>query len=210
LLFNIFPNKIQTKKLEQNMKKLIVLFFFHFFIILVLQTHAFVEAAFEKKVPGITYLKNEVFDNSFCKHYLIYSGINTGYGFYGINVATNKFFLIEALDSKNRVIKKFDMSNFNTKSTFARFCTVASWLYNFNVENEDIKKKAGKNVRIYKLREKYLKKVYQNIGKYSVRDIKNCTSFTIKMVTVVPPDIWNTSLQKNNIYAIQEYSFQNK
>jgi hypothetical protein len=192
------------------MKKLIVFFAFHFFILLVLQTYAFIDAAFEKKVACLAYLKEEIFDNPLCKHYLVYSGINTGYGFYGINVATNKFFLVEALDSKNKLIKKFDLSNFNTKSTFSRFSTVVSWLYNFNVENEEIKKKAGKNSRIYKLREKFLQKVYQNIGQYSVRELKDCKSYTIKMVTVVPPDIWKTSLQKNNIYALQEYNFQNK
>lgn len=192
------------------MKKLIVLFAFHFFIILALQLYAFVDAAFDKKVTGLKFLKDEVFENTFCKHYLIYSGINTGYGFYGINVATNKFFLVEAMDSQNRIIKKFDISDFKTKSTYARFSTVVSWFYNFNVENEAIKKKSGQNSRIYKLREKYLHKIYQDIGEYSVKGLKNCKSFKIKMVTVVPPDIWNTTLQKNNIYVLQEYSFQNK
>jgi hypothetical protein len=192
------------------MKKIIFLFIFHFFIIIVLQLYAFIDSAFEKKLTTLKFLKNNVFENTICKHYLIYSGINTGYGFYGINVATNKIFLIEAMDSQNRIIKKFDVSNFKTKSTYARFSTIVSWFYNFNVENEEIKKKSGKNSRIYKLREKYLKKIYQDIGEFSVKDLKNCKSFKIKMVTVVPPDIWNTTLQKNNIYVLQEYSFPNK
>ena len=192
------------------MKKLVVFFSFHFFCIVVIQIYAFVDAAFEKKVIGLTEIKREVMDNSVCKHYLVFSGIDTGYGFYGVNVATNKFFLVEARDSNKEVIKKFDLSNFNSTTTFSRFGTVTSFLYNFEVENEEIKKKGGKDSRLYKLREKYLKRLYEHVGEYSVKDMKNCKSYSIRLATVVPPDIWATSLQKNNIYAIQEYNFETK
>ncbi len=192
------------------MKKLIILFSFHFFIILVIQSYAFIHAAFDKKIKPLQFIKERIFENTHCKHYLMFSGLNTGYGFYGINVATNKFFLIEAMDSNNKVISKFDISSFNSKCTYARFNTIVSWYYNFNVENEEIKKKHGKESRIYKLREKYLLKIYQNIGKFGVKELKNCTCFKIKMVTVVPPNIWNTDLQKNNAYVLQEYNFPNK
>lgn len=198
------------------MKKLFVFFCFHFFIIITLQTYLFINSAFEKDVPVLGYLKNKVYAHSLMKHYLVFSGINTGYGFYGINVATNKFFFVEVLDSENRIIKKIDVSDFNTKNSYSRFSTCPSWFYNFNIETNEIKTKSkGKNdnnesKKYYKLRDRYLEKVYEYIGRSNIKNIKNCESFNVKLVTVVPPDIWNSNLEQNNIYVLQKFNFKNR
>lgn len=197
----------------KSMKKLLALFAIHFFIIITFQSYLFISAAFEKNdVIILSYLKQQVYNNSAAKYYLLFSGINTGYGFYGINVATNKYYFVEAFDQKNKLITKTDVSDFQTKNSYCRFTTLPSWLYNFNVETEDLRKK-GRNKETKKyceLRDRYLRKVYECIGVSSVKHIKNCKNFNIKLVTVVPPNIWNSDLEKNNIYVLQKFSFKNK
>ena len=77
------------------MKKTAIFFAIHLFMILTLSTYLFIDAAFNKDKKMDIFLlgslKTKVYDSPFIRPYMILSGINTGYGFYGINVATNKY-----------------------------------------------------------------------------------------------------------------------
>lgn len=194
------------------MKKIVAFFSLHLFIIITLQIYLVFDSVFEKNsIPVIGFLKKDIYSKSPMKHYLMFSGINTGYGFYGINVATNKYFIVEIININKNIIKKINVNNFNSANSFSRFSTCGSFIYNFNVETNEIKKKDKKNSERYcLLRDKFVSKIYKYIGKREVNDIKNCESFKVKLITVVPPNIWNNKLEKNNIYVLQEFSFKNK
>lgn len=197
------------------MKKIVVFFFFHFFIVLTLSIYLFINAVSKTKrdLPVLTYLKNDIYDSNFIRPYLVFSGINTGYGFYGVNVATNKFFLIEIQDEENCIVEKINVSNFKTKNSFQRFHTLPSWLYNFKVETNELKEEPTSNdekVRYITLRDEYIKKMNKHILKsyLSKKTLKENYNYIIKLVTVVPPNIWENKLEKNNIYVLEEYVFK--
>lgn len=167
----------------------------------------------KKEIPVLGFLKKNVYDSNVVRPYMVLSGINTGYGFYGINVATNKFFLIEVLDKENCLVEKINVSNFKTKNSFQRFHTLPSWLYNFKVETKDLRKELDtvtkNDIKYFDLREEYVEKVFKHILKSYVKDIERDeeNTYAIKLITVVPPDIWKSELEKNNIYVLTEYNF---
>lgn len=144
---------------------------------------------------------------------MIFSGTNTGYGFYGVNVATNKYYFVELYDVNNVFIKKIEINNFKTSNAFSRFDTSTSWIYNFNVDtkeyeknNEDSKQKE----KYCKIRNDYETKIYKYIGQFYAKKEKNCKFYKVKLATIVPPNIWKSKLTQNNLYVIQEKSFKIK
>lgn len=196
------------------MKKISTFFCFHLFIVLTLSIYLFIDAISDKKknLPFLTYLKKDIYDSNLIRPYLVFSGINTGYGFYGVNVATNKFFLIEILDKQNCIIEKINVSNFKTKNSFQRFHTLPSWLYNFKVETTELKETPTvfqEEEKYIQLREQYVKKINKHILKsyLTQKYLEKKYKYVIKLVTVVPPNIWETDLKKNNIYVLEEYVF---
>lgn len=199
------------------MKRISVFFCIHFFIIIILSIYLFLDSILDSKkdFPIVSFLKKDVFDSNYIRPYLVFTGINTGYGFYGVNVATNKFFLIEILDKKNNIIKKINVSDFKTKNSFSRFHTLPSWLYNFKVETKELKDKGlvSKNDEKYiKLRDEYVKKVNKHIlnSYINKNELNKEFTYVIKLITVVPPDIWNNNLEKNNIYVLETNFFKSK
>ncbi|MGX1025047.1 hypothetical protein [Psychroflexus sp. MBR-150] len=197
------------------MKKISIFFSIHFFIVSTLSIYLFIDAVSKtkKKIPVLTHLKNDIYDSNFIRPYLVFSGINTGYGFYGINVATNKFFLIEILDEQNCIVEEINVSNFKTKNSFQRFHTLPSWLYNFKVETTELKEKSSileEENKYIELRDEYVKKINKHILKSYIRveDLKENYIYRIKLITVVPPDIWKSNLDKNNIYVLEEHDFK--
>lgn len=195
------------------MKKLTIFFGVHIFIVLTLSIYLFVDAAFNKDKKDIFFfssLKSNVYDSPYVRPYLVFSGINTGYGFYGINVATNKYFLVEVLDEQNCTVEKLNVSDFKTSNSFSRFHTLPSWIYNFKVETNDIRKKDQIDEKFLKLRDTYVRKVFKHVLKSHLKAPLENKKYAIKLVTVVPPNIWEEKLEKNNIYVLEEYEFENK
>lgn len=198
------------------MKKLTVFFGIHVFIIFTLSVYLFIDAAFNKDKEMNIYffgdLKKNVYDSPIMRPYMVLSGINTGYGFYGINVATNKYFLIEILDNQNKMVDELNVSNFKTSNSFSRFHTLPSWIYNFKVETNDIKEleSAKDNEKYIELRETYVRKMFKHLLKSYIKEpIKN-RKYLVKLVTVVPPDIWKEKLEKNNVYVLEKFEFENE
>ena len=196
------------------MKKTTIFFAVHLFVILTLSTYLFIDAAFNKDKKMDIFLlgslKTEVYDSPFVRPYMILSGINTGYGFYGINVATNKYFLIDVLDDENNVISKLNVSNFKTSNSFSRFHTLPSWIYNFNVETKDLLEVENPDDKYIGLRKTYVRKVFKHLLKSYIKDPQDNRKYLIKLVTVVPPNIWKEKLEKNNIYVLEEFEFKNQ
>ena len=193
------------------MKK-ILFYIFHFALIFCLQLYLFLNSGLDiKYIPILTEIKEDVLFNSPIKHYMVFTGINTGYGFYGVNVATNKYFFIELLDKNKKVIENIEVNDFKTANSFSRFETSTSWIYNFHVETEELENKIKKNKakkKYCEIRKDYEKKIYKYIGLYYAKKNSNCKFYNIKLATVVPPNIWEQKLEKNNIYVIKELSFK--
>lgn len=197
------------------MKRISIFFSIHFFIVFTLSIYLFIDAAIKtkKELPVLTHLKKDIYDSNFIRPYLVFSGINTGYGFYGINVATNKFFLIEILDGQNQIVERINVSDFKTKNSFQRFHTLPSWLYNFEVETAELKEKSSvseEDSKYIELRDEYVRKVNKHILKSYIKekDLKENYNYRIKLITVVPPNIWKSKLDKNNIYVLEEQDFK--
>lgn len=195
------------------MKK-IFLCFTYFFLIFSLQLYLFLNDALKiEYIPFFTEIKEKIISNSPLHEFMIFSGTNTGYGFYGVNVATNKYYFVELYDVNNVFIKKIEINNFKTSNAFSRFDTSTSWIYNFNVDtkeyeknNEDSKQKE----KYCKIRNDYETKIYKYIGQFYAKKEKNCKFYKVKLATIVPPNIWKSKLTQNNLYVIQEKSFKIK
>lgn len=202
------------------MKKKIALFFlFHFIIIATLSVYlvidSFVDVHYQKKsnIPVIGFLKDNVYDSKYFRNYLILSGINTGYGFYGISVSTEKYLEIDLYDSARQIIKKDNYFNFSTTSGFSRFKGYASHLANYiNDTNEFLQKDNSEETKLNTaIREKYIEKVFKWLGKDIAASTPGCAYYKIKLNTVIPVNVWK---QKENekllIYVIKEIEFPAK
>lgn len=192
----------------------------HFVIILLLQSYLIIsiEIGEDKRIPILSFFKENIYNKQPLNYYSQFSGINTGYGFYGINVATNKYFIIETY-KKNKLIKKENLVHFKTKNGYSRFSTICSWIYNFNVEtkeletklknkkDKDILKNEKEIVQVIKVRKMYIEKLYKYIGKNTIKT-KDYDKYIVKLITVVPPKSFDEVKDKNNVYVIQEYEFK--
>lgn len=195
------------------MKK-VIYFLFHLSLISCLQLYLFLNFGLEiKYTPVLSEIKEDVIYEFPIKHYMVLSGVNTGYGFYGINVATNKYFFVELLNKNKKIINKIEVSDFNTSNSFSRFDSSTSWIYNFNIETQELEKKINKSKEKKKyceVRNEFESKLYKYIGLYYAKKNPECLYYNVKLVTVVPPNIWEQKLEKNNIYVIKTESFQIK
>jgi len=189
---------------------------FHFAIILTsslyLVIDSFVDFNYHKKVnlPVIGFLKDDVYDNEYFRNYLTVSGINTGYGFYGISVSTEKYLEIELYDSAKQLIKKDKYFNFSTTSGFSRFKGYASHLANYiNDTKELLEKDSSEETKFNTgIREKYIEKVFKWMGKDIAAATPNCAYYKIKLNTVIPVNVWQqTTTEKLLVYVIKEIEF---
>ncbi len=202
------------------MKKVLCYFFaIHLFFLCTNALSCFIEQMrpHTEKIPMLGFLKRIYFSPLF-RPYMILSGIESGYGFYGRNVATHKYYFIEFYDKDNRLLETFDYANlFKTANGFSRFQTFPSKLYNFIVQTEDRKKKilSEQENRLIKLRESYTEKTLKYIAQAAVENAEKAgivkgkiTSCKIKFITVVPPlNLFNKDNftdNKQNIYVLKE------
>lgn len=217
------------------MKRLIILFLVHFFIIFINSLYGFWsqvssnnKVSEEKKpIPVLDPLK-AVFSSSAIRPYLVISGIETGYGFYGKNVATNKYLVIEIYDKDSNRIKSIDYAQaFNTSNGLSRFETLPSKLYNFLTETEDLKKVKKKDdtaalQKMISAREQYVEKSLKYIARSVVSsdlskrigltpaEQNEITFFKIKLITIIPPEnIFSKNSKEPSIFVLKEYIYTN-
>lgn len=202
------------------MKKVLCYFFVaHLLVLFTNALSCFIEQMNPhiKKIPVLGSLKRLYFTPLF-RPYMILSGIESGYGFYGRNVATHKYYFIEFYDKDNRLLETFDYANlFKTTNGFSRFQTFPSKLYNFIIKTEDQKKESlnEQGKKLVKLRESYTEKTLKYIARAAVKKVQTTgiangkiTSCKIKFITVVPPlNLFsndNFTSNKQNIYLLKE------
>jgi hypothetical protein len=199
------------------MKKALSIFFLlHLLVIMALSITSIVEAfiSFHHKkkanIPILTSFKNVIYSRKYLHNFLILSGTNTGYGFYGISVSTEKFLEIELYDSSKKLIKADIYFNFNTVNGFSRFKSYASHLSNYINDTEEMIKtdtlpQSKANIAF---REKYIEKVFKYLGNSIAKGTPNCHSYKVKLNTVVPINVWSKEKQENpKKYVIKEIEF---
>lgn len=196
------------------MKRLIIFFAFHFFIVFTLSVYLTANAFFktkyhkEVKVPVINFLVKDIYD----KHatgYLWISGLNTGYGFYGINVSTQKFFIVNVYDKNKNLIIKDNRFNFHTTTGYMRFDGFAYHIANFISESDKMRTdKHPEKIKYLSVREDYVNKVFKYLGKAVAKKINDADTYTVKLCTIIPHDIWSKQkIDKNQVYVEKEIEF---
>ena len=158
--------------------------------------------------------------------YMVLSGAETGYGFYGKNVATTKFIMIECYNKDSTLIQTIDFGQaFKTKNGVVRYETLPSKIYNFLNDTDELKNKliltdSLQAIKTSNQRYEYVEKVFKYIAKSTFsnaflnRNLINSktlneTEFIVtKLITIYPPkDIFSNRTDHQSIYILKEYRF---
>ncbi|KXX72612.1 hypothetical protein [Flammeovirga sp. SJP92] len=166
-------------------------------------------------IPVISLLKQ----NQHTDFYYVITGINTGYGFYGIHTSTEKYFRAYYLDSTDNVLKTDRYFNLSTSNGISRLEGFASFFSNYVADTDKLIKsdttsfedENPKTIRLrehYNFRKDYVAKVLKWYGKNEVKNMPKCDSYKIELLTLVPQDIWQKKKTiKPQLYVVQEGQF---
>lgn len=153
-------------------------------------------------LPSKIYLnaQNILLNNVFINNYALLTGTNTGYGFYGVNVATEKFFIVELFNSSGEKIKTITTFNFKRISSLQRFNVLPSMMFNLISKNKEIYSKEipEENKKYIMVLEKYINKIFKHVGLYAAQSDKNCSSYNVKLCAINVTDIWLDNNYTNN------------
>lgn len=147
------------------------------------------------------FIKNLI-NNPVYHCYAILTGTNTGYGFYGINVATYKFFKVELYDMNGNILKTIITFDIKNQNNLARFEILASRMANYVVENKNYPKNGNK--KILRFRKEVVRKIFKQIGLYEAKKQKNCKYYITTLYTLQPINIWETK-HYNKLKTIGAY-----
>jgi hypothetical protein len=161
-----------------------------------------------KEIPLMSSIASVCYKSRLFNAYRILSGTNTGYGFYGTSVATQKFVSIEVYDKACKLILKDDAFNFNTFVGKSRFDGFPTHISNFMEETKRMKRDENANKKLVALREKYVEKVFKHLGKSVCNKTLNSYCFKISLITILPISIWNEKkISKNVVYVEKIYQY---
>ena len=157
----------------------------------------------DNKNKGIIYY-DKIINNTLFNNYKKISGTNTGYGFYGINVATEAYFLVKVYDNKNQLINSTTTQDIHRKNTLSRFMVLSCSELNSDFEIEKDKKKHKKN-NINKtlplsIKERYSNKIFKYIGLHKIKVLKkDYNYYTVTLYCLNPKNIWISKNTENDI-----------
>lgn len=191
------------------MKKAIKIFFvFHILLIFIssifLTITSYLEFKNKLDNKSSVYLNgNWLLNNPLFYTYKIISGTNTGYGFYGINVGTEAYFLVKVYDKKNNLIYTTTTHGITKKNSITRFMTLScsELCSNSDIEKEKNElKKAKKAIKI-NVNEVFSNKIFKYIGLYDTKNINKSDYeyYTVSLYCLNPKNIWNLTKTKNDI-----------
>ena len=137
------------------------------------------------------------------------TGTNTGYGFYGIRVAMDKYFRVVYFNNGGDMISKDRFFGLQTANGHSRLATYANNLGNYHSDTEKLAKKEGVDEEILDFRNTYLEKSFKWIGRASARKVPGCTSYRVELISIIPRNIWDQKdrNEKPNISPIKSFSF---
>jgi hypothetical protein len=201
--------------------RVLIFLFFHFSVILILAIDSTKNAYYEfhsgksktnsPDIPIVSYLAKSFYNVNLTRYYLIFSGTNTGYGFYGMSPACEKYLAIELYDETGQLLKQDEFLNFRSTSGYSRLQGFASKLANYLAETDQLIAIDSTSVGAKKLeafRKLYIEKVFKWLGRGMALNTPNCKSYKVKLLTILPINIWNTSQRKPTAaYVYKEHSF---
>ena len=141
--------------------------------------------------------------------YYILTGTDTGYGFYGIHTATNKFIRITYLDSLGKPIEFDRFLKLSTLNGIMRLEGYASYLANYMAETENLIKTDNiveeEKLKLISFREDYIGKIFKWLGKKNAESIKGCSAYKVELLTILPQEI-NSGLEtiKPKLYVVEQ------
>lgn len=149
--------------------------------------------------------------NQYTEPYYLISGINTGYGFFGIKTATEKYLRCTCFDSSNNVLKQDRYFNLTTSNGISRLESFASYLANYVSDTQRLIESETNNANQLEAinhRKDYATKLFKWQGKEMAKSIPGCKSYKIELITIVPKDTEEQKLRtKPELYVIQENFF---
>ena len=159
--------------------------------------------------PFLDPINNFINSNKLVNSYRIFSGINTSYSFYGSNVSTNKYFLVELYDANNKLLREINCADhFYSKTGYARFQTLAPKLTNFIAITEMLEKEGKIDAAVVKEREEHVHDVLKYIGASMMKNDEKVKTYTVKLMMIVPIHVWEArNLEQNNVFVTKEYSY---
>ena len=151
--------------------------------------------------------------NKHTEPYYIFSGTNTGYGFYGIKTSTEKYFRATYLDTADNILKTDRYFGLSSSNGIARLGSYCSYLANYIgdteklIEADSLFTESIQNRIAF--RRNYIKKSMKWIGKETAKTIPGCVSYKIELMTIVPIEkIHIDPIAKPELYVIQEGLFK--
>lgn len=203
-------------------KKLLILFFTgHLLLVFFQALWANIDSYWNyhfDETPNIPIL-NLLKQNRYTEPYYVLSGTNTGYGFYGIHTSTEKYLNITFLDSTDREIKADRYFNLSGSNGITRLEGYASFLTNYVADTKKLIETdtaSATNIspdvvqlrRNYQFRKDYIVKTFKWLGNRKAKNVPGCTSYKIKLLTIIPEDNWIRKRKtKPTIYVVQEGMF---
>lgn len=153
------------------------------------------------EIKNETSFYNIIINNTLFNNYKKISGTNTGYGFYGINVATEAYFSVKVYNNDDEIIYSSTTQSIDKKNALSRFMVLPCSELNSNCEiekekNENLKK--GIN-NILSTKENYSNKIFKYIGLHNIKKIDK-NKFKYYVVTLYclnPKNIWNSNKSEN-------------
>src|SRR5699024_9101458 len=172
------------------MKKKVLFFIIHLFLVFLISLHSFFnQMEFDSKnlIVDLVGKVHQLVRMPILHGYVQFASIDSGYGFYGGNVATNKFFVLELKNQQDEVLlsKEFKFF-FNSQNAYLRFDTLASKLYNNMIDLDELreelyaqKDKEMKSIleRRVNLQEKWIATIYKSLEEFAISQIKTESLF---------------------------------
>ena len=98
----------------------------------------------------------------------------------------------------------------STTSGFSRLKGYASHLSNYIHDTKELLQSntSKEGQRDIELREKYTEKIFKWLGKNIAHTTNGCTSYKVRLITIIPADIWQqTKKEPPQVYVIKEIEF---
>ncbi|MFV0249112.1 MAG: hypothetical protein ACK5H1_09175 [Tenacibaculum sp.] len=171
------------------------------------------------KKPQIPLVFKLLSQNNYNESYFILTGINTGYGFFGIHASSSKYLRLSFYDKNDKLIKTSRFTSFRTTNGISRTEGYASFLVNYIADTQNLIKvdtlldtdnslEALNLRKTYQFRKDFVIKSLKHYGKKEAEKIKGCSSYQIELLTVLPEDIWQRETKtKPSLYVIQKAVF---
>ncbi|MGC8751439.1 hypothetical protein [Hydrotalea sp.] len=180
-----------------------ILFFFHFSLVTVIAIGAMSQIFQNKLYNSISNILYKVTNLEPLRTYSFFSGINTGYGFYGYQVATPKYFSVVIRLPNDSLIELSNM-HFSFRANQERVNGLAQ-----AISNKIADRKEEKDSSVFT--QMFINKYMKYTGKYLIKinNIKDSgIIFKTRINQLITHEIWNKKERNATGFIETEYYFE--